>query len=214
MTRPTLTRPLVVTDCDEVLLHMVRHFSRWLEESHDINFSLEGNPFTQSMRRRSSSKEVTEESAWELLNQFFDTQMHTQTPIEGAVSAIAELQRRADVVVLTNLLDHRNEQRSRQLRELGIEVPIYTNQGPKGAALRRIAEEHESARVIFIDDIAKHHQSASESIPLVTRLHFCGEPAIAPHIPCAFAAGHAHARIDTWAEALPWLLEILENDIP
>ncbi len=27
-----MTRPLVVTDCDEVLLHMVRHFREWLGE--------------------------------------------------------------------------------------------------------------------------------------------------------------------------------------
>ena len=40
----------------------------------------------------------------------------------------------------------------------------------------------------------------------VHRLHLCGEPSLAPHIACAFEAGHAHARIDTWEHALPWLL--------
>ena len=39
-----------------------------------------------------------------------------------------------------------------------------------------------------------------------------GEPMIAPHINCAHQAGHAHARIDNWAEALPWLLDELEKD--
>ena len=39
----------------------------------------------------------------------------------------------------------------------------------------------------------------------------CGEPMLAPHIECAHEAGHAHARIDQWSEALPWLLEELEN---
>ena len=41
-----------------------------------------------------------------------------------------------------------------------------------------------------------------------------GEPAVAPHIPCAFAAGHAHARLDSWAEALPWLLETVHGRGP
>ena len=206
-----MKRPLVVTDCDEVLLHMVRHFRQWLDEEHGVLFALEGNPFVQSMKRRNCDEDMSEEEVWELLGAFFDTQMHSQLPIAGAVEAIAELQREADVVVLTNLVDKRNEARMRQLREVGIEAPVYTNQGPKGDALRRIVDEHGGPRAVFIDDLAQHHQSAAQSHPQIMRLHFCGEPAIAPHVPCAFAAGHAHARIDTWGEALPWILETLHG---
>ncbi len=207
-----MKRPLVVTDCDEVLLHMVRHFRDWLDTAHDVDFALEGNVFVQSMRRRNSESEMSEEEVWDLLGSFFDTEMHRQTPIAGAVEAIAELQREADVVVLTNLQDKRNEDRTRQLREFGITARVFTNQGPKGGALGRIIDEFQPERAVFIDDIAKHHESAAELTPLVHRLHFCGEPAIAPHIPCAHEAGHAHARIDNWAEALPWLLETLHGE--
>ncbi len=207
-----MTRPLVITDCDEVLLHMVRHFRDWLDATHGVDFALEGNPFVQSMRRRGSDTDMAEEEVWELLGGFFDTEMSSQTPIAGAVEAIAELQREADVVVLTNLVDQRNEARVRQLRDFGIDAPVYTNQGPKGAALARIVGEFGPTRAVFIDDIAKHHQSAAEEVPHVHRLHFCGEPAIAPHVPCALVAGHAHARIDNWAEALPWVLETLHGE--
>lgn len=205
-------RPLVITDCDEVLLHMVRHFRQWLAEEHAIDFALEGNPFAKAMRRRDREEDMTEAEVWTLLGQFFDTQMLNQQPIEGAVAAIAELQREADVVILTNLVDERNAARTRQLRAVGIEAQVYTNQGPKGGALRRIVDEHRPARAVFIDDIAGHHQSARQFLPEIHRLHFCGEPAIAPHVPCALAAGHAHARIDDWAAALPWLLETLHGD--
>ena len=207
-----MSRPLVITDCDEVLLHMVRHFREWLDEAHGIDFLLEGDPFVQSFRRRDSALPVGEEEMWTYLNLFFDDEMGRQTAIPGALEAMAELQREADVVVLTNLLDHRNAARAQQLRSLGLEVPVYTNQGPKGGALARIVEEHSPGRVVFIDDIAKHHESVAGTLGHVRRLHFCGEPAIAGHIPCAHKAGHAHARIDTWAEALPWLLETLHGD--
>ena len=33
-------RPLLITDCDEVLLHMVRHFGTWLGEAHGIDFDM------------------------------------------------------------------------------------------------------------------------------------------------------------------------------
>ncbi len=205
-----MIRPLVVTDCDEVLLHMVRHFRDWLGEEHGIVFALEGNPFAQSVSYRDGGK-VEEAELWRLLNLFFDTEMNRQTEIEGAAAALAELGREADVVVLTNLVDRFGDMRTEQLRSHGIEAKVFTNQGPKGEALKRIVEEHGASRAVFIDDLAVHHASAREVLPHVGRLHFCGEPSIAPHVPCAHRQGDAHARIDTWAEALPWLLETLHG---
>ena len=223
-----MSRPLVITDCDEVLLHMVRHFRDWLGEEHAVDFLLEGNPFVKSMFRKGESEPVPEAEMWGYLNLFFDNQMARQTEIPGAVAAITELQRNADVVVLTNLQDKRNAARTRQLLDFGItaqvytnqgqlaehglDLKVYTNQGPKGAALARIVDQFKPSRAVFIDDIAAHHQSVSEVIGHVQRLHFCGEPAVAPHIPCAHKAGHAHARIDTWSGALPWLMERLHSD--
>jgi hypothetical protein len=207
-----MTRPLVITDCDEVLLHMVRHFREWLDEEHAVDFVLEGQAFRDSMRRRGSTAPMGEEEMWSFLNLFFDTEMHRQVPIAGAVDAINELQREADVVILTNLQDKRNAARTRQLLDLGITARVFTNQGPKGGALARIVAEYGPTRAVFIDDIAAHHESAADVVPQVNRLHFCGEPAIAAHIPCAHTAGHAHARIDTWDRALPWLLETLHGD--
>ncbi len=204
-----MTRPLVVTDCDEVLLHMVRHFGEWLGEAHGIRFELATNPFASMLRPDGTA--MPDDEKWHYLDLFFDTEMHRQTPVEGAVAAIAELQREADVVVLTNLGDRFRVPRAAQLRAHGIEAPVFTNQGPKGPALKRIVEQHAPARAVFIDDIANHLASAAELLPGISRLHLCADATVAPHIPCAFEAGHAHARIDTWAEALPWLLETLHG---
>ena len=206
-----MSRPLVVSDCDEVLLHMVRHFRDWLGDDHGVEFLLEGNPFAQSVHYRDSGERVEEAELWRLLTEFFETEMPRQTAIEGAPQALAELQREADVVILTNLTDRFGEARREQLRQHGIEARVFTNQGPKGEALRRIVEEFAPTRAVFIDDLAVHHASAGEVLPDISRLHFCGEPAIAPHIPCALEQGHAHARLDTWDDALPWLLETLHG---
>ena len=210
MSRPA-SRPLVVTDCDEVLLHMVRHFRDWLGEAHAIEFPLDSNPFA-SMRRRGAEEPLPDDEKWRYLSLFFDTEMHRQTAIEGAAAALAELSREADVVVLTNLTDDYQAMRGRQLRDHGIAARVFTNQGPKGTALRRIVDEYAPSRVAFVDDLAHHHASAAEALPDISRLHFCGEPTIAALVPCALEAGHAHARIDNWSEALPWLLEALHGE--
>ena len=204
-----MNRPLVITDCDEVLLHMVAHFRDWLDEEKGIDFDIAQGNFVQAMRRQDTGAAIEPAEIWPLVNAFFDNQMHRQTPITGAVGAIGELARHADVVVLTNLMDFRNEARTRQLADVGIGLKVYTNQGPKGPALQAILDEFRPSRAVFIDDLAHHHDSVSSVAPHVDRLHLCGEPLLAPHIACAHAAGHAHARIDTWEHALPWLLERL-----
>ncbi|QIG54412.1 HAD family hydrolase [Altererythrobacter sp. BO-6] len=207
-----MSRPLVISDCDEVLLHMVAHFKEWLEESEGVRFELKGNNFATAMRWEKTGEPLEQADIWRFLGGFFDSQMHRQLPIAGAVEGINRLAENADVVILTNLNDERQERRTRQLAEHGVHARVYTNQGPKGPALKAILEEYAPSKAIFIDDLPQHHQSAAETVPNVSRLHLCGEPMIAPHIDCAHEAGHAHARIDQWAEALPWLLEELERE--
>lgn len=207
-----MNRPLVITDCDEVLLHMVTPWSDWLAEQHGIAFAMSGNDFTRSMHDAQSGEPVPAERMWQLLDQFFTSEMHRQYPVPGAIAAMNRLAEQADVVVLTNLTDGHQQPRTAQLLGHGLDVKVYTNQGPKGPALSRIMAEYQPSRAVFIDDIAVHHGSVAVLAPDVHRLHFCGEPSLAPHIRCAHAAGDAHARIDDWTTALPWLLARLTGE--
>jgi FMN phosphatase YigB (HAD superfamily) len=202
-------RPLIVSDCDEVLLFMVAPYRDWLAEWHGVIFEMSGGEFHRAMTYADSGEPVPTDEIWRLLNLFFDSEMHRQSPVPDAVEAIAKLREHANVVVLTNLKDFRQEARARQLADHGIDLRVFTNQGPKGPALKAILDEYRPNKAIFIDDLAQHHGSAAELVPQVSRLHLCAEPMLAPHIDCAHRAGHAHARIDDWASALPWLLDRL-----
>jgi len=206
-----MTRPLVISDCDEVLLHMVAPFKDWLEASQGVSFHLEGHNFAEALRWQATGELLAPPDIWKMLGRFFDTQMDSQMPIAGAVEGINTLAEKADVVILTNLVDERRDKRAEQLARVGINARVFTNQGPKGPALKAIIEEYAPTRALFIDDLAQHHASVAEITPHVTRLHLCGEPMIAHAIDCAHKAGHAHSRIDRWDEALPWLLEQLED---
>jgi len=206
-----MNRPLIISDCDEVLLHMVVHFKEWLETSQGVNFHLEGHNFAEALRWQTSGELLQPADIWKMLGRFFDTEMDSQQPIKGAVEAINTLAEVADVVILTNLVDERRNQRAAQLAAIGIHAEVYTNQGPKGPALQKIIAEHAPSKALFIDDLAQHHASVAETAPQVTRLHLCGEPMIAHAIDCAHKAGHAHSRIDRWDEALPWILQRLEE---
>ncbi len=201
-----MTKPLIISDCDEVLLHMVVPFAQWLDETQGVTFSMQGNDFAKAVRRKDSGDLVEGPEIWRLLQGFFDGEMHRQTAIPGAVYAMNTLAQHADVVILTNLTDRHNGARTQQLADHGIHARVFTNQGPKGPALQAILAEYQPSHAVFIDDLPQHHGSVMEVAPQIDRLHLCGEPTLAPHISCAFQAGHAHARIDSWDHALPWLL--------
>ncbi len=211
-----MNRPLIISDCDEVLLHMVSPFRDWLSETQGVEFRMESNDFSRALRWHDSGEYLAPEEIWKMLGGFFDTEMHRQTPIPGAIEAITSLREHADVVILTNLVDKRQEMRTAQLLEHGLDARVFTNQGPKGPALQAILKEYDPSKAIFIDDLAQHHRSARETITAaggtVTTLHLCGEPLLAPHIDCAHTSGHADARIDSWDEALPWLLDEIERE--
>lgn len=209
-----MNRPLIISDCDEVILHMVAHFRDWLKESQGVDFKLEGGDFGSALRWQESGELLEPAEIWKMLGGFFDTEMDRQLPIAGAVDALNALGEHADVVVLTNLVDFRRDKRAEQLAAHGLHAKVFTNQGPKGPALQKIIEEFAPSRALFIDDLAQHHLSVKETTPDVVRLHFCGEPMIADSITCAHKQGHADARIDQWSEALPWLMERLKEGNP
>jgi hypothetical protein len=206
-----MTRPLIISDCDEVLLHMVAPFKDWLECTQGVSFHLEGHNFAEALRWQASGELLAPPDIWKMLREFFENEMDSQTPIAGAVEGINTLAEKADIVILTNLVDAHRDARAQQLAKVGIHARVFTNQGPKGPPLKAIIEEYAPSRALFIDDLAQHHASVAEAVPHVTRLHLCGEPMIAHAIDCAHKAGHAQARIDRWDEALPWLLEQLED---
>ena len=199
-------RPLLITDCDEVLLHMVSPFRDWVSEAHDVAFTIEKGDFLNALTRRACGSKLTVEEIWSLLDGFFLTEMHRQPPAPGAAAALRNIALEADVVILTNLQDQYATARAAQLEALDMPYRVTTNQGPKGPALKRLVEEYNPSRTVFVDDLAQHHASVAEVLPEVSRLHMIAEPVMQPIVPPAPAA---HARIDDWASATPWILERL-----
>ena len=195
-------RPLLICDCDEVLLHMVKHFGVWLRETHDIDFAPDGGDFADSMKRRDGGPVPTREEMWGMLDQFFPAEMSRQTLVPHAREALAALSETADIVILTNLGDHNRQPRIDQLLGHDMQYRVETNQGGKGDPVARLLAEHGNPVTVFVDDLAVHHASVAKHAPQVHRLHMVSEPTLAPHI--APAPG-AHARIDDWREAQRWI---------
>ena len=203
-----MNRPLLITDCDEVLLHMVSHFDAWLDEAHNIDFAFESGTFGGAMTDKASGEIVAEERVWPLLELFFRTEMHRQTIVPGAVEALGRIGEIADIVILTNLGDEAHPWRVEQLATHGIAHEVVCNRGGKGVPARQLIARFGATRTAFVDDLPVHHASVAKHAPDVFRLHMIAEPRLASAIA---PAENAHARIDDWPTATQWLLERLRD---
>lgn len=203
-----MKRPLLITDCDEVLLHMVSHFAEWLEAEHKVRFDFETGRFSDAMTSVESGEVLAIDQAWILLDAFFRGEMHRQTLVPGAVEALGRIGEVADIVILTNLGNEAHPWRVDQLASHGIRHDVICNTGGKGIPVRQLVRRLRPTSTVFVDDLAMHHASVAKHAPKVWRLHMVAEPRVAPAVP---ASEHAHARIDEWPEACEWILERLSE---
>ena len=196
---------MLITDCDEVLLHMVSHFRDWLGEAHEVDFAFETGQFAEALVDRRSGVPLGPDRVWPLLDEFFQSEMHRQTLTPGALEALGQIAEVADIVILTNLGNHAHPWRVEQLAGHGIRHRVVCNQGGKGGPVSELSRGRPSS--VFVDDLPVHHASVAKHAPDVNRLHMVAEPLLAPAVP---RAEQAHARIDDWPTATGWLLERLK----
>lgn len=198
-------KPRLILDCDGVILEFIAPFTRWLAQEHGIRMQLSGPTIASSLTRLSDGAAVDDARFPVLLNGFFETGLFTQPPTPGAKSALASLAADMEIVVLTNLPAQWRDQRVASLRNHGFDFPVVVNDGPKGP---RVLELANGRPAVFVDDLPSHHRSAARHAPDVGRLHMVGDPALGTLMP---EGGDAHARIDDWVRAEPWIRKRMEG---
>ncbi len=199
MMAASVPRPLIISDCDGVLVEFARPFTDYLLVEHRLTLTLE--TFALAGNIRDAAGNVLPVADFPpLLQGFFTTHMPQQRAVPGAVESLARLADYCDVVVLTNIADIHADTRTSVLRQLGMPFRVMSNQGAKGPAIRALLEEFQPSAAVFIDDLPPNHSSAAKLAPEVHRLHMVAEHDLRHLIP---PAPDAHARIDDWADALP-----------
>jgi len=112
-----------------------------------------------------------------------------------------------NVVVLSNVPPAQAPARLRNLTAHGLDVPLLTNSGPKGPAVKTLAKRA-GGPVFFVDDVPMHHASVAELAPDVVRIHFVGDERLRPLMP---PSPHAHLRADDWKEVEAFVRARLEG---
>lgn len=197
-------RPLILCDCDEVLLQFATPFAEHLADAHDIELRFERFALAENIRYRDSREPVSDEDVPDLLDDFFRNGLRRQHAVPGAAEALAALAGVFEIVVLTNIRDEFRKARTEQIAAAGMPYRVICNSGPKGPALRRLIAEYGATDAIFIDDLPHHHESVAQASPQTYRVHMVADSRLRTLVD---AAPHAHVRIDEWRELFDHLTE-------
>jgi hypothetical protein len=199
LTRIERGRPLIVVDADEVLLRFVAGFDTFLRRQGlflDLaSYRLHGN-----VKRLDDRTPILDVEVTALLEEY-RRELDWLEPVEGARESLAALAESHNIVVLTNITPAQAVPRARNLAALGFDLPLLANSGPKGPAVRHLAN-HAAAPTWFIDDIPQQLASAAEHAPDVMRIHLVGDARLKPLLPPSL---HANFYAEDWAAAVAFI---------
>jgi len=202
---PVSSRPLIICDVDEVVLHLIAHLEDYLT-ARDMRFLKHEYRLTGNIGRRTDEQPLGQEGVRRLLLEFFDDISHRQDMVPGADAALNTLSEAWDIVLLTNLPGgHNKPAREKLLSGMGISFPVLTNSGPKGGAVAALAAGR-PAPVVFIDDSPTNHSSVHASLPSARQIQFIAD---ARFLASAQQADHIDLLTGNWQETAAYIGDIL-----
>ena len=197
-------QPMVLVDADEVLVHFAKPFINYLGKR---GWSLKLNGYTlQNAIIDTKSKQLANpKESQDLVVGFIKSETHRQTATEGAIEAVHNISKYAQIVIISNVPRYAHNARLKNLKELNLKFPFVSNEGPKGPALKQICKQLVKPAV-FIDDNPSQIESAKHFLPKLYRFHFSGCELVRPHIPITNASTH---NPNSWKEIENLCYEIL-----
>ncbi len=175
------SRPLVICDVDEVVVHFLRGLEAFLDDQglwlDPASFALNGN-----IRAKNTNEPIPGAQIGGLIERFFSERTGVLEAIDGAAEALHSVSAHADVVMLTNMPDAYKQDRIENLVGHGMHYPVISNAGPKGPSVRYLSEKVK-APIVFIDDTPSNVKSVTEHAPEVHVLHFMQDHRFRRHLP-------------------------------
>lgn len=198
--------PLIVTDCDEVLMQFLVGLETYLE-TQGLWLDLRSYALTGNIKHRGTDEVFAASGMPGLMKGFFETSTHALIAVPGAADALKALSARAQIVVLTNVPYSERETRAKNLAAQGMDYPVIANKGLKGGAVKKLADMVD-APVFFLDDIPHNIASVAKAHDASHRLHFIADKRLARLMG---QSPDSHFHTTEWSEAHDFIAARLDD---
>ncbi|PHQ71310.1 MAG: hypothetical protein COB93_03450 [Sneathiella sp.] len=200
------TRPLIITDADEVLFNFMVGLEGFLSAQNLFfdwsSFALSGN-----IRRTEDLQPIDPQAVGKLLSDFFETCCATLPAVDGAAKSLATLSQHAQIIVLSNVPPQYAKDRREGLVDKNMDYPLIANIGSKGQVVRHLTEGLK-APSFFIDDIPHNHSSVNLHAAHVHRLHYVADERLSDMLG---QAEDSHTRLYSWPDIEAHIIKHIET---
>ena len=181
---PTL--PLMIFDADEVLVHFAEPFSDYLKK-HNHQLHLTGYRLDNAIKKLETGDVADPDTAKDLVWGFINEETKNQPAAKGAPEALKKLQEYAQIIILSNVPHSVHDDRVLNLKKIGMDYPLISNEGMKGPAVKEILKDHK-AESFFIDDNPYQVESVYNDNQDTVCVHFSVCDLVKPYMPKAVGA--------------------------
>ena len=188
-------RPLVIVDVDEVLGLFMKGFGAFLA-GRGYEFRIDRFALFQNIYSQGATEHLDLETGRALFNEFFASHCADIEPAPGAIEALNRLDRRAEVLILSNAPPQAEVLRGEWLRRHGLHHPLILSSGPKGPITAGLVAQTPQ-RSAFVDDLLPNLDSVREHAPATATFQHVADERLRPLAP---SAPDRHPRIDDWPE--------------
>ena len=201
---PTL--PLMIFDADEVLVHFAEPFSTYLKK-HNHRLHLNGYRLDNAIKKADTDDVADPDTAKNLVWGFIHDETKNQPAAKGAPEALTKLQAYAQIIILSNVPHSVYNDRVLNLKNIGMDYPLISNEGMKGPAVKEILKKHK-ADSFFIDDNPYQVESVYNDNPSTVCVHFSVCDLIKPYMPKAVGAS---VEPTSWDDLVSKLINCLKG---
>ena len=181
---PTL--PLMIFDADEVLVHFAEPFATYLKK-HNHRLHLTGYRLDNAIKNAQTDAVADPDTAKDLVWGFINEETKNQPAAKGAPQALKKLRKLAQIIILSNVPHTVHDDRVTNLKNIGMDYPLISNEGMKGPAVKEILKNHK-AESFFIDDNPYQVESVYNDNKDTVCVHFSVCDLVKPYMPKAVGA--------------------------
>ncbi|MFL2799963.1 MAG: hypothetical protein ACJZ8K_00730 [Paracoccaceae bacterium] len=181
---PTL--PLMIFDADEVLVHFAEPFATYLKK-HNHRLHLTGYRLDNAIKNAQTDAVADPDTAKDLVWGFINEETKNQPAAKGAPQALKKLRELAQIIILSNVPYTVHDDRVTNLKNIGMDYPLISNEGMKGPAVKEILKNHK-AESFFIDDNPYQVESVYNDNQDTVCVHFSVCDLVKPYMPKAVGA--------------------------
>ncbi|MGB3415177.1 MAG: hypothetical protein WBG88_11590 [Mesorhizobium sp.] len=197
-------RPLLVLDVDDVVLEFIRPFPNFLEK-RGLQLTLKSFHLTGNVAETATGRLVEQAEVTALLDEFFDAQAEWQSVTIGAADALAEIDRHAEIVLLTAMFHRHRAARRAHLDALGLAYPLLTTEMAKGPAVAKLRGATRRP-IAFVDDQPANLLSTRQSVADAHLFHLMADNSLRDFLP---PIPDDITVVEDWDDALPKIVTAL-----